>query len=97
MVIWQETAAFKENITKRKVAQLDLNHLLLIDHQKPEDLIGEDGILKPLNKAILGNRSPTGVIENRSPRASIKTSPASETGSTAQIAVVFLVEAERVT
>ncbi|HKZ39200.1 MAG TPA: transposase [Chryseolinea sp.] len=40
-------------MTKRKVAQPDLIDLLLADYQKPEDLIGENGILKQLTKAIV--------------------------------------------
>ena len=40
-------------MTKRKVAQPDLIDLLLADYQKPEDLIGENGILKMLTKAIV--------------------------------------------
>ena len=40
-------------MTKRKVAQPNLIDLLLTDYQKPEDLIGENGILKQLTKAIV--------------------------------------------
>jgi putative transposase len=40
-------------MTKRKVAQPDLIDLLLADYQKQEDLIGENGILKQLTKAIV--------------------------------------------
>jgi len=40
-------------MTKRKVVQPDLIDLLLSDYQKPEDLIGENGILKQLTKAIV--------------------------------------------
>ena len=40
-------------MTKRKVAQPDLIDLLLADYQKPEDLIGENGILKQLTKRIV--------------------------------------------
>ena len=40
-------------MTKRKVVQPDLIDLLLADYQKPEDLIGENGILKQLTKAIV--------------------------------------------
>jgi putative transposase len=40
-------------MTKRKVVQSDLIDLLLADYQKPEDLIGENGILKQLTKAIV--------------------------------------------
>ena len=40
-------------MTKRKVAQLDLIDLLLADYEKPEDLIGENGILKQLTKAVV--------------------------------------------
>jgi len=40
-------------MTKRKVSQPDLIDLLLADYQKPEDLIGENGILKQLTKAIV--------------------------------------------
>ena len=40
-------------MTQRKVAQPDLIDLLLADYKKPEDLIGENGILKQLNKAIV--------------------------------------------
>ena len=40
-------------MTKRKVSQPDLIDLLLADYQKPEDLIGEKGILKQLTKAIV--------------------------------------------
>ena len=40
-------------MTKRKVTQPDLIDLLLADYKKPEDLIGENGILKQLTKAIV--------------------------------------------
>ncbi len=40
-------------MTKRKVVQPDLIDLLLADYQKPEELIGENGILKQLTKAIV--------------------------------------------
>ena len=40
-------------MTKRKVSQPDLIDLLLADYQKPEDLIGENGILKQLTKVIV--------------------------------------------
>ncbi len=40
-------------MTKRKIAQPDLIDLLLADYKKPEDLIGENGILKQLTKAIV--------------------------------------------
>ena len=40
-------------MTARKVSQPDLIDLLLADYQKPEDLIGENGILKQLTKAIV--------------------------------------------
>ena len=40
-------------MTKRKVAQPDLIDLLLADYKKPEDLIGENGILKQITKAIV--------------------------------------------
>ena len=40
-------------MTKRKVVQPDLIGLLLADYKKPEDLIGENGILKQLTKAIV--------------------------------------------
>jgi len=40
-------------MTKRKVVQFDLIDLLLADYQKPEDLLGEHGILKQLPKAIV--------------------------------------------
>ena len=40
-------------MTKRKVVQHDLIDLLLADYKKPEDLIGENGILKQLTKAIV--------------------------------------------
>ena len=40
-------------MTKCKVAQPDLIDLLLADYKKPEDLIGENGILKQLTKAIV--------------------------------------------
>ena len=40
-------------MTKRKVAQPDLIDLLLADYKKPEDLIGENGILKQLTNAIV--------------------------------------------
>lgn len=40
-------------MTKRKVVQPDLIDLLLADYQKLEDLIGENGILKQLTKAIV--------------------------------------------
>jgi putative transposase len=40
-------------MTKRKVVQPDLIDLLLADYKKPEDLIGENGILKQLTKAIV--------------------------------------------
>ena len=40
-------------MTQRKVAQPDLIDLLLADYKKPEDLIGENGILKQLTKAIV--------------------------------------------
>ena len=41
-------------MTKRKIVQPDLIGLLLADYQKPEDLLGENGILKRLTKAIVG-------------------------------------------
>ena len=41
-------------MTQRKVVTPDLIDLLLADYQKPEDLIGENGILKQLTKAIEG-------------------------------------------
>jgi putative transposase len=40
-------------MTKRKVVAPDLIGLLLADYQKPEDLIGENGILKQLTQAIV--------------------------------------------
>ena len=40
-------------MTQRKVAQPDLIDLLLADYKKPEDLMGENGILKQLTKAIV--------------------------------------------
>ena len=40
-------------MTKRKVVQSDLIDLLLADYRKPEDLIGENAILKQLTKAIV--------------------------------------------
>jgi len=40
-------------MTNRKVVQPDLIYLLLADYQKPEDLLGEHGILKQLTKAIV--------------------------------------------
>jgi putative transposase len=40
-------------MTKRKAAQPDLIDILLADFKKPEDLIGENGILKQLTKAIV--------------------------------------------
>ncbi len=40
-------------MTKRKIVQPDLIDLLLADYQKPEDLLGENGILKQLTKAIV--------------------------------------------
>ena len=40
-------------MTQRKVAQPDLIDFLLADYKKPEDLIGEHGILKQLTKAIV--------------------------------------------
>lgn len=40
-------------MTKRKAAQPDLIDILLADYKKPEDLIGENGILKQLTKAIV--------------------------------------------
>jgi len=40
-------------MTARKVSQPDLIDLLLADYQKPEDLIGENGILKQLTKVIV--------------------------------------------
>lgn len=40
-------------MTKRKVVPPDLIDLLLADYKKPEDLIGENGILKQLTKAIV--------------------------------------------
>ena len=40
-------------MTKRKVTQPDLIDVLLADYKKPEDLIGENGILKQLTKAIV--------------------------------------------
>ena len=40
-------------MTKRKALQPDLIDLLLADYKKPEDLIGENGILKQLTKAVV--------------------------------------------
>ena len=40
-------------MTKRKVEQPDLIDVLLADYKKPEDLLGENGILKQLTKAIV--------------------------------------------
>ena len=40
-------------MAKRKVAQPDLIDLLLADYKKPEDLLGENGILKQLTKAVI--------------------------------------------
>lgn len=40
-------------MTKRKTVEPDLIDLLLADYKKPEDLIGENGILKQLTKAIV--------------------------------------------
>ena len=40
-------------MTKRKVVQTDLIDLLLANYKKPEDLIGENSILKQLIKAIV--------------------------------------------
>ncbi|SCX52351.1 hypothetical protein SAMN05720354_12837, partial [Nitrosospira sp. Nsp1] len=35
-------------MTKRKIVEPDLIDRLLADYQKPEDLLGENGILKQL-------------------------------------------------
>ena len=40
-------------MTKRKVVQPDLIDVLLAYYKKPEDLLGENGILKQLTKAIV--------------------------------------------
>lgn len=40
-------------MTKRKIVEPDLIDRLLADYQKPEDLLGENGILKQLTKAIV--------------------------------------------
>ncbi len=40
-------------MAKRKVVQPDLIDLLFADYQKPEDLLGENGILKQLTEAIM--------------------------------------------
>lgn len=40
-------------MTKRKIVEPDLIDRLLVDYQKPEDLLGENGILKQLTKAIV--------------------------------------------
>jgi putative transposase len=40
-------------MTKRKVTQPDLIDLLLADYKKPEDLLGENGILKQLTRAVV--------------------------------------------
>jgi putative transposase len=37
-------------MTQRKVVPPDLIDLLLADYKKPEDLIGENGILKQLTR-----------------------------------------------
>jgi putative transposase len=46
-------------MTKRKIAEPDLIDRLLADYQKPEDLIGENGILKQLTKAVAADRKLT--------------------------------------
>jgi putative transposase len=40
-------------MTKRKIVEPDLIDRLLANYQKPEDLIGENGILKQLTKTIV--------------------------------------------
>lgn len=40
-------------MTKRKIVEPDLIDRFLADYQKPEDLLGENGILKQLTKAIV--------------------------------------------
>ena|ERR1039457_263140 len=40
-------------MTKRKEAKPDLIDQLLADYKKPEDLLGENGILKQLTKAVV--------------------------------------------
>ncbi len=40
-------------MTKRKIVEPDLIDRLLADYQKPEDMLGENGILKQLTKAIV--------------------------------------------
>jgi hypothetical protein len=49
-------------MTKRKVVQPDLIDLLLADYQKPDDLIGENGILKRLTKAIWSVHCKPGLL-----------------------------------
>jgi transposase-like protein len=45
-------------MTKRKVAQPDLSDLLLADYRNPEDLIGENRMLKQRTKAIVARALP---------------------------------------
>lgn len=40
-------------MTKRKIVASGLIDRLLADYQKPEDLLGDNGILKQLTKAIV--------------------------------------------
>ena len=40
-------------MTKRKIVEPDLIDRLLADYQKPEDLIGENGLLKQLTKRLV--------------------------------------------
>jgi putative transposase len=55
MVIWQETAyiLFGVKMTTPKPLPTGLIDSLLADYKKPEDLIGEHGLLKQLTKALI--------------------------------------------
>jgi putative transposase len=56
MVIWQEVVQLQRGVSMtvaKKVPSADLIDQLMAGYQKPEDLIGEHGMLKQLTKAIV--------------------------------------------
>ena len=56
-------------MTARKPLPVDLIDALLADYKKPEDLIGEEGLLKQLTKALVervrGTRENGRVVQSK--------------------------------
>ena len=50
-------------MTVRKPLPVDLIDALLADYKKPEDLIGEEGLLKQLTKALV-ERALSSLLKN---------------------------------